>query len=450
MERLGECIRAWMEEKSISVSELCKELEYKSKTTVYRILRGESDYESCRRLSVKLSPLMDPAWAERVQQAMLVEKVGLSRYSQFQQICACLFGMNEDRKEPGFTLPPKLSGGTLILLGCPWDAAFSMIRALLEQDGSISVMHYITAVEIENNAMLLSGLIESIQSFMYQALLVEKEKLQLLQLPWNVGLYIPQESETIWWLLCSGTSGIWQCQENGKEMVRSIMDSLAALKPSELYRYDQLDSSIDYIRFTKDAYQMERNRQVVAVKPTPGMQMLPAQVVENTFRDFLADNPEPVSAAQETLIYNFEKRVQNFYHRKAGTWLCFSQEAMMKFAQTGSLTDQFFAFRPFTPQERRKCLSALADFSRGPEVRFILMPGPIWPVSFEAYGGAGVLLYPSNTSYNSHYDAYRELFLPGAMFSDLFTQYAEECLFNKTSDTSIQIERMITAIHAAE
>ena len=178
--------------------------------------------------------------------------------------------------------------------------------------------------------------------------------------------------------------------------------------------------------------------------------MLPAQVVENTFRDFLADNPEPVSAAQETLIYNFEKRVQNFYGRKTATWLCFSKEAMMRFALTGSLTDQFFAFRPFTPQERKRCLSALADFAREPDVRLMLIPGPIWPVSFEAYGGAGVLLYPSNTSYNSHYDAYRELFLPGAMFSDLFTQYAEESLFNKANEADALLERLITVTKAAE
>ena len=451
LERFSQCLHAWMEAEDISTAAVTRLLNYKSKTSILRALRGESNYAAYQRMYDLLSGDLSPAWQERFRAALTVERIGASRAAVFEALDHQLFNGSEMSSSVApLPIPPGANSGHLMIFGFSNPGLYGMLDQFLSSGKDVSVNHYMTADELQNNPDLLTGLIGHISSVRYHALLMPLDSSEIKSLTWNVMLYLPVSGNDVWCLLSGIQKPVWLRMESAIDNMRTLADRINDLKLTQLYRFDELKNGTDYIRFTEDAFRIERGRAAVIMKPTPGMQMLPAQAVESTFKDYLAENTEPVAAMREKLISIFEKRVNNFYHRNKPTLLYFSMRAMTEFARTGILSDQFFAFRPYTVQERIMCLEALQAFTKREDVHLNLRNGPVWPVSFESYTGSGVLLYPSKTSYNSLYSAYRELFLPGEALSELFRQYAEEYLFNACNNENTQIERVIAAAQAAE
>ena len=444
MELFSQCLHAWMAENNISTAAVTKLLDYKSKTSVLRALRGESNYAAYHHMFVLLAPSLNPAWQERFRAALTVERIGAPKAAMFEALGQQLFGDDAAEAAPALPLPP--GPGRLMILGFPHPGLFGMLDRFFALYPDAAADHWVTPQGIQLRPRLLAGLIGHIPSLRYQAKLVPMDLVQSSALVWNVALYLPAAGDGAWGLAGGIDPPGWHRLDDPSDIAQTLTRQLAALPTTPLYRFDELKSGADYTRFIEDAYRIERGRTAVIVKPTPGLQMLPSRAVESAFRDYLAANTEPVAAMQEKLISVSEKRMRNFYHRSKPTLLCFSSQAMAEFARTGTLSDQFFALRPYTAQERIMCLEALRAFAAREDVRLYLRDGPAWPVSFEAYGGSGVLLYPSRTSYNSLYSAYRELFLPGETFSTLFQQFTEECLLPARADQSLTLDHLIAAI----
>ena len=444
MELFSQCLHAWMAENNISTAAVTKLLDYRSKTSVLRALRGESNHAAYQRMFSLLSPSLNSAWQDRFRAALTVERIGAQKAAMFEALGQQLFGDGTAEAVPALPLPP--GPGRLMILGFPHPGLFGMLDRFFALFPDAAADHWVTPFGIQLQPRLLAGLIGHIPSLRYQAKLVPADLAQSGGLVWNAALYLPAAGDGAWGLAGGIDPPVWRRLDDAADISQALIRRLAALPTTPLYRFDELKSGTDYIRFIEDAYRIERGRSAVIVKPTPGLQMLPSRAVESAFRDYLAANTEPVAAMQNKLISVTEKRIRNFYHRSKPTLLCFSSQAMAEFARTGTLSDQFFALRPYTAQERILCLEALRAFAAREDVRLYLRDGPAWPVSFEAYGGSGVLLYPSRTSYNSLYSAYRELFLPGETFSDLFAQYAEECLFNGPAHDGQVLNYLINAV----
>lgn len=426
MENFAQCLKAWMKSEKTSASALSERLQYKSKTTVLRILQEKSNGESCRRLYERLAPCLDEAWQLRFQNALGLERLGVLRAGMVSAIHGQLFPDGAGVADPPRIQIPELEGGRLIVLGDP-----EMPDELLTRNEAVQAVHFMTDEELLNAPSLLSGVIRRLACGQYEAYMLPREKLRGRRFTWNTVFYLPDDGKEPLWLLRGEELAAWYPMPGGADEVCRIEEALRALAPVALYRYSKLTSGSDMMRFTQEAYRLERNRKAVIIKPTPGMQMLPEAIVENAFKDYLARNSEPLTTAQGTLIATFEKRVDNFWQRKKPTSLFFSAQAMLSFVQTGTLTDQFFALRPFTVEERIKCLKSLMNFVQRDGVTAVMQDGRIWPVSMEIYACGGVLLYPSKTSYNTNRGAYRELLLPGRAFTELFAAYTDAFLFHQ-------------------
>lgn len=427
METFGECIRAWMTENKMSAADLTKQMEYKSKTTLVRLLKGQSNYASCMQFFSKLPPDLSCDWKERFSHALLVERVGKASYPVLEALDRQLFSPESNAPATVHFMPSAVEdGGTVFVLGCPWEITGNLIDHLLTRDRSLHVIHYMTRGEVAECPALLPQLIRRIPDVRYQAALLEAQDLRKYPLSWNMVIRITAHNTTQ--LIPRLDTSEWQeiCLPSLREYFISLQKLLETLPQASLYRYDQLKSGRDYIDFTRNAFLMERGQDAVIVKPTPGMQMMPAEAVISAFSDFLSEHLEPVTAARESLIYIFRERVDNFYAPGRRTHLVLSEPAMKDLICTGRMSDHFYAFRPFTHEERMLILQELKAFScrKGNLVQFL--PDKTWPVSLEAYSNHGALFYPSGTNYNAETDIYRELFLPGEDFYVLIRTYVQE------------------------
>lgn len=405
-ELLSQCLTAWMEQEGVSVAELKEMVGYKSKTSVFRLLKNQCNEQTREGFVELLAPHLDGEWEARFRKALRADRHGLHRCRLFDVILDCLHRppqvgiLCEESLLPG-------SGSTIYILGLPWKGIFRIVDSLVQK--GFRVIHYMLRQQILDNPELLSTLMMHLLSLPYQAMLLEEEPAGA----WNV--MVTDGGQLF-------VNGKWFAVDRGEEL-------LPILLPEDgipLYRYDNLHKGSDYISIMEQAYQMESGGAAILARQTPGIQMIPEEIVINALQDGLSGKSEPITAAMGSLRMILRKRIDLFYHRKKPVDIVFIREDMERFIRTGLTTDQFYAMRPYTPEERIRILQALDDFSKRDNVNLYIAERPVGNFSIEAYENRGMLVYPSWTPYNTQLSVYRELFLPGQAFYALFSDLTRE------------------------
>ena len=400
-ERLSECLAAWMDEQGVSVAELAGMVGYKSKTSVFRLLKNQCNAQTETTFVQSLSSHLDDEWTARFRKALLVEKNGLTKQMLFDAMDESINGTSANDEMCAESLLPA-GGETVYVLGHPWTKTFSIIDGLLQK--GFRVRHYMIRKQILSNAELLRGLLQRVLSLNYEAVMIEEK-------PFGI------------WDLMITDSG--QLFANGKWFASECDLSVVPAGGIPLYRYSRLQNGSDYISFLKEAYQLESGGAAVIAKKTPGIQMIPEEITAGALTEYETRNIDPVFASMGSLRLLLRKRIDLFYQRETPVTIVFVQEAMEEFMRTGRTGDDFYAIRPYTMEERIAIIKALDEFSRKDNVTMVIRDRKIWDFCMEAYDHRGLLIYPSLTKYNSELAEYRELFLPGQEFFDLFAGMTE-------------------------
>ena len=433
-ETVGQCLDAWMRETGVSAGRLADQLGYKSKTSVLRVLQDRCADESRKAFAETLRPRLSPEWRIRLDRALAANRIGPVRFAMYEVIRNRMLSgsspeemVREDAVSADLAAGVKAKGGTLLILGCPGRCAFSLAATLAALNPAVTVTHYMTREELAASPVQMDGLLSRLGHPAYDAaLLAAAPRPTPPDIPWNLAVYLSPEGSGSRFLYPDGSGNCAEGVAN-PEQLASLAARIRQMPGTKLFHGEELRRGNEYILFLREAYQLEAGRGLAAMKPTPGIQMIPAGEVEASFSDFLSDHFDPVVAARETLISLHKRRIENFYHRRKRTLLLLNRGEMIRFAREGVLSDQFYFCRPYTPAERVRILQALARFGgeKQNEIRFL--PDSSWRVSFEAYEGRGVLLYSSYTRYYTGSENYRELFLPGQEFAELFAGLAENC-----------------------
>lgn len=71
-ELLSQCLTAWMTEKDVTVAGLTEMVGYKSKTSVFRLLKEQCNEQTMASFVDSLTPHLDEAWAERFRKTLRV------------------------------------------------------------------------------------------------------------------------------------------------------------------------------------------------------------------------------------------------------------------------------------------------------------------------------------------------------------------------------------------
>ncbi len=412
IELLSQCLAAWMEQEGVSVAALAEMVGYKSKTSVVRLLKGQCNEQSREAFVELLSPRLDGEWNARFRKALRVERYGIQRYRLFDTLLDCLDNLEPDSSPCGEDLLPK-SGQTVYIFGLPWPGTFRIVDTLIQK--GFRVIHYMIRKQILEKPELLRALMTHLMSLPYQAIMLEEE---------------PAGA----WNLMATDNG--QLFINGKWFAAGGADTLLpALLPEggiPLYRNENLYRVSDYMGIMEWAYQMESGGTAYIAKQTPGLQMIPEEIVLSAVQDGLAGKTEPIVVALGSLRQMMRKRFDLFYHREKPIHMIFTREDMERFVRTGRMADQFYALRPFTPAERIRILQVLDEFSQRDNVHLFVADRKVRNFSLEAYENRGLLVYPSQTSYNTQLCEHREMFLPGQEFYTLFAEITQEVEATRT------------------
>ncbi len=405
-ELLSQCMTTWMAEKDVSVADLTSMVGYKSKTSVFRLLKDQCNEQTMVSFVDLMLPHLDEAWIARFKKALRVEKYGLQKYRMFESMMECIHNLQQPTANNVSTLMPT-EGKDILILGQPYKRTSSVIRQMLH-DG-YHITHYVERKAIHTIPDILQSIITNIDSHDYQALMID------------------EKPSSAWHLMTTDAgqlflNGRWYSVSGGQD----LFSSLRPESGTPLYRFADLHKGDDYIEFMEKAYWLESGGTAVVAKQTPGIQMMPEDIVLSAFTDYLFDQVEPISAALGSLRLLLRKRIDNFYQRKKPVTIVFDQKSMMKFMQTGITSDHFYACRPYTLDERFRIIRALYDFSKQDNVTMLVVDGNPWNFSMEAYENRGLLFYPADTKYNSQVDNYRELFLPGQEFFTFFWDLTNE------------------------
>lgn len=178
-ELLSQCLTDWMTEKDVSVADLAGMVGYKSKTSVFRLLKDQCNEQTMASFVELLTPYLDEEWVGRFQKSLRVEKYGLQRYQMFESMMDCI----RNPQRPATVCQPSLipSGGeNIMILGYPWKDSSSLIDRML-QDG-YHIVHYVEKRAIYTFPGLLQKLILHIDRPGYEAMMVEERPSGV----WNV------------------------------------------------------------------------------------------------------------------------------------------------------------------------------------------------------------------------------------------------------------------------
>ena len=451
IETFSTCLDAWMKETSRSMASLSAEVHLKSKTTVARILQGRSTWNGCSQFYELLSRHvhLEDRWARRFQAALRTERIGASE-------CALLEALDHQIRtktslQPSQTTVPAADlnmepVGTLLILGCPWEQTYDYIRQCMAENRDVRIFHYVTYAELYNHPPVLSELLNLLTEARYQVFLVEEDTVSHAMISWNIMIKRNPESNRETFMAACGESFICCAEDAARDLsLEEHRKELDVPGTCALYHNEDMKNGSDYIRFQKDSLHMENMHRKTIIKPTAGIQMLPADISIQSFRDFLTRNTAPIATSAESIIYYFRKRAENFYNRE--TKMILSRRATMEFALHGKLPDQFYACRPFTIEERMSIFRYLLNLLSNPQVTILFAQRELSRTfSFEAYSTFGVLIYPSQTSYNVEKDAYRELIFPGRRYADLMRQYVDEIVIPEYCGTEQDTRKYLNQI----
>lgn len=448
VETFSECLRAWLKETSRSIASVAAETGLKSKTTVARILRGQTTSQGCEQFYGKLSGRvqMEEDWRNRFRAALRVERIGPQEYLLFEALRQRL--RMPLRKNTG-----SMENGPreyILILGCPWQETYDYIDRCLSQNSRVSVLHYMAFDELYGSPPALAGLLTFLLESRYQAFLIGEKALFSSHLSWNIMMrVIPDSGEEQ--IAVGGDEGFrWLQTPAMTGLFSAYQGRLRGLEKKQLYQNENLRKGSDYIRLMKESWQMENQPGKVLLKPTPGIQMLPADLGIASFSDYLDKIFLPISAASGSIKYYYRKRAESFYRRD--TKMILSHQAMLDFVRSGKLADQFYACRPFSREERLAILQYLLACMDQPHVTILFSKEEELSRSFslEAYSRFGTLIYPSQTSYHAENSAYRELILPGGTYADLISRFAEEILIPENcctaADTRLFLNSLISML----
>ena len=189
--------------------------------------------------------------------------------------------------------------------------------------------------------------------------------------------------------------------------------------------HPEVQTFADYIRYSRDYFDLERNRSVWKIKPDLGVDQIPAWIL----RKAIEEGPLPVDDGMRKVLDRLEtlydERFRNSFSKHKHCYTVFKRNAMRKFAMTGRATDHFWMMRPYTPAERIVILSELLKQQReNPYVHFCFLKdnATVRDIEIACYEDRAMLILDPNTDYNMQ-NGYAEIRIVDQKMLSLYREF---------------------------
>lgn len=441
-ERFAECMRRILSEQDISATELAREVGFKSRNSLFRILNDQTSAEVEAAFLKTLKEkkclnLNELQWRE-LDVALEISRVGYSDYCSNQAI-RTLMSDAETTTGEGFVcmtwndegkrrVKPfsqmlqsyaKCKKVEMTIWGCcllEFCRAIAAANAIRENCCEFSVTHYMFAGsdEIVQNIVAIQPLL---YAPWYTAYLIEPDSCSteaeaLLRINIMIAHTVDAEGKERFeqFTMLDRRHMSFIEISNGRS-VHFFKELIAYSKPTvqpvkKKFDYIRHEPQ-DYLRYTEQYQALEKGRSIYSVKPDVPINfihpdiLLPSVIDGFTQKEFAPK--EQLEPLVEKLYEVQMLRWKNFFTKKKVTHIIFSYKAMERFTRTGRQTDHFFAMRPYTPGERKAILTHLREQAVSNPyfwIYFLKDENSVQQAEITLYEGLGVMFTKANTEYN--------------------------------------------------
>lgn len=439
----GECLGEMMRGKHISVADLTRRVNYRSKTSISRLLRDEVRYASIEDFMGRLEPIAAWLFSEDemrlLRDSMEVSRLGRQRYRAYQDIWR-LVGQPEEKIIPvtaqGFGNArngelDELIGFwntahrlEMILINSGFESLFSRLARLLRERPSadISIRHYLA---IQDSPGLLAEQLGAMMNVFhdprYQGYYHARPDAGG---EWNRG-------DTVHIMLVRGedaegeyTQMIVMMSENecavyeSREMedimpfVRQVMGRVCREALPLKTRYPEQALLDGLIVISRRYLGCELDRTICCLAPDICFELIPMEILYDVMFDSVLKGSDPEDAKIRELMRIHEARYRNIHEKRRKTQFIFSYDSLRRFAETGRTTDHVAGMRAFLPEERAAILRDVVRKCRENVylgVRILRPDVRVRGMTLTTYEALGVYLLDAYTQYdvvNGHSEAF--------------------------------------------
>ena len=474
----GECLTELLRRKNISAADLARRMNYRSKTSVSRLLRDEVRYASIEDFMQRLEPVS--AWMmtgeemRLLREAMEVNRLGRTRYQTYRDIWRLVNRADEERTEAQAECFGSAQARTLHELAQSWRelkkldilivnsgfaSLFGELEALLRENpaADISIRHYLTMYGSPGSIARQAGaLMPVFHDPRYQGYYWTWKGISDGGRKENANLAVvcgvrPDGGEFLQTIAMQGGE---RCMvyESGQadmmEFLEHVVDASCqgALPLKTQYPEQELIEGL--IVISRRYLNCEQDRATSCLAPNVCFELIPYEVLYRVMFDSALKDFDPEDEQIARLAEVHRARYANIHGKKKPTTFIFSWEGMNEFARTGRTTDHIAGMREFTPGERAAILRDLAARCRENVYLhvYILRPEiPVRGMTLTAHGGMGVYLLDAYTQYDVA-KGHSETFILMPEFAEVLDEFFRDELIGKCTFSEAESLSMLDAL----
>ena len=435
-EPFGQCLQRILRQEGWSATKLAGLLGYKSRNSLFRILKDQASYEAQAAFLESLRGADVPwltSYEAELEDALELRRVGLREFLDNRSLLTLLRSapaqtediavdpaMDSQTKTFAQLLAEYAQGESVRLLLCNCcDARIlsQIYQALCTEQAACatSILHFFLLEDesVVDQVLSLQPLLYTpcYESFVLEPDASSAETEALYRLNHMLVRFTDRQHQTHWHHLIMYSHDRFALGGYSPENPQYFVEEhLLAQRPS-MYairnNFPLNHSAEDYLAYTTQFLELEADCELYDIKPDVPLNFIHPDILVPVVMDGFAASGFAASDGLEELVQRFYdiqmKRWNNFFKKRKITHIVFSYAAMERFARTGRQTDHFFAMRPYTPKERLQILRFLREqTATNPyfSIYFCKEDFRIDQPEIAYYGGKGVLFTKPMTDYD--------------------------------------------------
>lgn len=468
--KMSELLQSIMEARDLTPAELTRLLGYQSKTSLMRVLRGQTNQRALDAMVKRLCDAIDLTDDERRQLDEAIEHMlWQDDYHSVREMVRFLKGeraetravsvewTDSSRTADFATLYADARALRFTILNCQFISIFPAIQRYVRDCGA-EVEHFLMLGDMPTGVLkAVNVLIPLLYEPRYRCYARRIDRTSewlhafgVLASDVLVAQYIDSDGAGREDLIVFDQPGhgyIQSNQANGGflRLLGIPRDQYASVKRT----YDDLPCMENYVRFCTDCAQLEYNRAVYVLKPDVSIDWIPVDILEAALQEGKAADLAQAPGQLERFREIFRARARNTFEKRKVARTILKRGAMLRFARTGQTMDHFWGMRPFTSEERVRILeNLLRQIEDNPYFNVYILRdnAAISDVYVGYYEGVGVLLLDPRTDYTLT-GGYSEVMITHPEFGRLFKEYFERVLLAREvltfNETTAFLQRLI-------
>lgn len=420
-------ITQFMSSRELSMSRLAELLGYRSKTSLVRLMEDGSREKSVLQFEAAMKKTFCLTDEERagLTRAVQITIRGKTAYLAEEEMWRFVRG-GANPSEGSLSVTDAITGEPIdllqrygrmknvriTLLNCHSVAIFSILRSLLQRE-DVTVEHYICS---DGNAAKTVCAVNSLMPIFYET---RYSGYTYMNTPYDDATapkgvmkadmmavdYVSPDGEAsedviVFTDRCEGTLLV-QCGNH--DVFARTLNPKRELYTQLKRTYIHCSAFEDYVQFSHDYAELEKNRAIWKIKPDPGVDWIPVQILAAALMEGPMAEGELDPDVVQALYGIYDRRFQNTFLKRQPAHAIMKRSAMRKFALTGRTSDHFWAMRPYTPQERVTILrELLRQQQRNPffHIYFLKDDGMLRDAEITLYDELGILMTEADTDYD--------------------------------------------------